>query len=348
MTNLINGLTENGVAVHVLVGPGEYPELATLESPVRLHRLTGTKDVVGDVRSLIGSIGPWALLSNRDDAHAVMAAVAAGLKPRPRVAMRVGINVPEKLRQMNPVARWRRRGRLIKVYRQADLLIANSKGVCDGLRVLLRTACPAIETLHNPLDLDQARRLAAEPATHPWLADKRYPVIVSVGRLARMKDQATLVRAVAQLPAHYRLVIFGEGRQRGSLLALAARLGMAERFSLPGHSDNPFTHVARADLFVLSSQFEGSPNVLTEALAVGTPAVATDCPSGPREILGDGLYGELVPVGDPSAMAAAIRRCFGRSTDRARLAEAVKPYELTTAVAAYQQALGLKMPDEQI
>ena len=150
-----------------------------------------------------------------------------------------------------------------------------------------------------------------------------------------------MLRAFALLPSDCRLVIFGEGKQRRALEGLAQRVGVAARVDLPGHSPNPFAHVARADLFVLSSRFEGFGNALLEALIVGTPTVSTDCPTGPREILGGGRYGQLVPVGDPDAMAKAILDTLQSPPPAALLNEAVARLELDQAIPRYLDALGL-------
>jgi glycosyltransferase involved in cell wall biosynthesis len=148
----------------------------------------------------------------------------------------------------------------------------------------------------------------AQPIDHPWFAEGAPPVILGVGKLKPQKDFATLLRAFATLRAGRaaRLVILGEGEQRGELEALAQNLGIAADVALPGFVDNPFPYMARASLFVLSSRFEGLPGVLIQALACGCPAVSTDCPSGPAEILEGGRYGPLVPVGDAEGLARAM------------------------------------------
>jgi len=126
---------------------------------------------------------------------------------------------------------------------------------------------------------------------------------------------------------------------RAALEARAAQLGVEEAVSLPGHTDNPFAHVARADLFVLSSVSEGMPSALIEALACGTPAVSTDCPSGPREILGDGRFGELVPVGDGEALAAAMSRALDVPRVEAALQARAREFGLSRAVDRYVELL---------
>jgi len=128
-----------------------------------------------------------------------------------------------------------------------------------------------------------------------------------------------MLRALALLPRDHRLLIYGEGKQRPRLESLAEKLGVTGRFDLPRRSENPFSCVARANLFLLSSRFEGFPNALLEATALGTPSVSTDCPSGPRELLDGGRYGALVPIGDAQAMAeltqALDRLAIHRATD---------------------------------
>jgi glycosyltransferase involved in cell wall biosynthesis len=344
MMNLINGFAREGVEVHVLVPPGGFPELGASPEVVHLHeRSMGLQaDAVRQIHDFLAELSPEAVLSNRDEANALVVAAREDLSPRPRVLLRIGTDISAKLRNQSLVSRWRRRRELKRVYRRADLLICNSEGAASGLRDVLGRRGPPITTLYNPLDVDRCRRLAELQPEHPWFRARLGRLLVSVGRLARIKDQATMLRALALLPPDFRLVIFGEGRQKDRLLALAGRLGVAERFDLPGHTDNPFAHLARADVFVLSSLFEGSPNSLLEALAVGTPAVSTDCPSGPREILEEGRYGRLVPVGHPRALAEAVLDVLERPPTASMLEEALSRFDLARAVQAYLRAMGFQ------
>jgi glycosyltransferase involved in cell wall biosynthesis len=342
MINLINGCVRAGVPVQVLLEPGESPDVAELEPATRVDRLAlGGKKAVSHLMSYLAQVRPEVVLSNRDQTSAQVIAAIAGLSPRPRTVIRVGTHVPAKLRAKNLFSRWRRRRRLVAAYRAADLLIGVSDGACAGLRELLGDHGPPMRRIYSPVDTRRIAALAAEEPTHPWFRDRTGPLLVSVGRLSRIKDQTTLLRAFALLPPDCRLVIFGEGKQRGTLERLAHRLGVAARVALPGHSPNPFAHVARADLFVLSSRFEGFGNALLEALIVGTPAVSTDCPTGPREILGGGRYGGLVPIGDPDAMAKAILSALSSPPPPELLNEAVARMELDRAIPYYLEALGL-------
>ncbi len=214
--------------------------------------------------------------------------------------------------------RWRERHlpRLLgHGYRMADSIVAVSDGVADDLA--RRTGLPrvGITTVYNPVVTAELAPLAAEPVAHPWFAPAAPPVILGAGSLAARKDFPTLLRAFARVRAQRdcRLVILGQGSTpdktaevKAELMALAATLGVAADIDLPGFVANPFAYMARAAVFVLSSTYEGLPGVLIQALACGCPVVSTDCPSGPAEILEGGRFGALVPVGDDTAMAAAI------------------------------------------
>ena len=161
--------------------------------------------------------------------------------------------------------------------------------------------------------------------------------MVGIGRLTPQKDFASLLRSfqLVRKERDCRLVILGEGPERDALLHLADELGIREHVDLPGFVPNPYAVLARAQAFVLSSRWEGLPTVLIEAMALGVPLVAADCPSGPREILQDGAFGELVPVGDVEAMARAIVAALHQDPDAARGAARAEPYLFATAARTY-------------
>jgi glycosyltransferase involved in cell wall biosynthesis len=169
----------------------------------------------------------------------------------------------------------------------------------------------------------------------------RIPVILAVGRLHRQKDFPTLIGAFARLRAERpaRLVILGEGKLRPALEKVARRLGVGGDVDLPGYRDNPFAWMARAAVFALSSTFEGTANVLIEAMACGCPVVSTDCPHGPREVLDNGRYGPLVPVGDSAALAHAIAAVLDNPPDREVLRSRAALYDRDTNIDRYLQVL---------
>lgn len=192
---------------------------------------------------------------------------------------------------------------------EADAIVGVSDGVSDDLARVTGIARARVTTIHNPvLDARFATSLAA-PSAHPWLRDPALRVVVGIGRLVPQKDFPTLVHAFATLArADARLLILGEGPERERLEALVAQLGLSGRVELGGFVMNPLPTMRDASVMALSSVYEGFGNVLVEALGAGVPVVSTRCPYGPDEILQDGRFGLLVPVGDATALAAAIGR----------------------------------------
>lgn len=195
-----------------------------------------------------------------------------------------------------------------RFYAGADAVIAVSREAASDLTERLRLSPGQVRMIYNPVITPALFEQAKEAVEHPWFAPGQPPVVLSAGRLCEQKDFPTLLRAFAQVRAHTRsrLVILGEGPERLSLERMASDLGLRASVLLPGFVANPYAYMARAATYVLSSKWEGLPTVLIEALACGAPVVSTDCPSGPREILQDGKYGRLVPVGDADALAQAI------------------------------------------
>ena len=228
-----------------------------------------------------------------------------------------------------------------RFYPAADAIIAVSNGVADDLAALAALPRTSIWTIYNPVVTSDLMSKALEPLEHPWFAPGAPPVILGVGRLAAQKDFATLLRAFARIRAvrPARLLVLGEGRTRPELETLALGLGLNEDLALPGFVDNPFAYMARAAVFVLCSRYEGLPGVLIQAMASGCPVVSTDCPSGPREILEDSIYGPLVPVGDDAAMADAILSVLERPPDRKGLIARAAQFSVDRAVDQYLEVL---------
>lgn len=347
MATLIEGLVAAGVEVDLLLPHQVCEEPLDIRVKVNRYPLDPSDEAIalGDLARYVEERRPEVILSNRDKASAVLVRLPGGCPPRKVV--RIGTNVLEKTKGKHLIARWRARRGLARVLTEADGLIGVSEGACAALRELLKgRRAPPISCVYSPIDLNAIAELAAEAVPHPWFAQKDLPIVLSVGRLVRTKDYPTLLKAFRRVLHHRdcRLVIVGEGRQRPKLESLVRRLGLSDSVDLPGFVPNPFPLMARADLFVLSSLFEGFGNVLAEALAVGTPCVSTDCKSGPREILADGRFGELVPVGDVGALADAITGALERRASPERLREAVSRFERDAVVGAFLRALR-EMPD---
>lgn len=241
----------------------------------------------------------------------------------------------------HPWLPWNRLKSIERFYRWADGIVAVSEGVAADITGHTRLTADDIRVIHNPivgLDSDEA---GDSDSGHPWFRGGGPPVILGAGRLTEQKGFDTLIRAFAQVrrtrPA--RLVILGKGKLREDLISLAGSLGVGEDVDLPGFVDNPRSYMAGADVFVLSSGWEGFGNVLVEAMAAGTPVVATDCRSGPREILDDGAYGPLVPVADPSAMASAIVQMLEAPPAADRLKSGAARFSIEKAGRAYSRLL---------
>ena len=199
---------------------------------------------------------------------------------------------------------------MVKIfYRFADKIIAVSEGIKTNLVEEFRIAAGSIEIIYNPIDIDRINELSRMPLEHPFFQGSA-PVILAIGRLVRQKRFDLLIRAFREVLSELdaRLIIAGEGPERESLQRLAKDLGIGEKISLVGFQANPYAFLSKADVFVLSSSYEGLPMVLLEALACGTPVISTDCKSGPREILDNGRCGLLVPEGDEGALAEGIVR----------------------------------------
>ncbi len=232
------------------------------------------------------------------------------------------------------------------LYPLADAHIAVSQGVADDLGKFVRLNPNKVHAIYNPVVTNDLLERARLTPDHPWLADKSEsspPVLLGVGRLTGQKDFPTLIRAFATVRRAQaaRLIILGEGERRAQLEALATELGVAEDVSLPGFVDNPFAFMAQADLFVLSSRFEGLPGALIQAMACGCKVVSTDCPSGPAEILKGGLA-PLVPVGDAEALAQAMLETLNDPAPRPELRDRALHFSEETTIPQYLQVL---LPD---
>lgn len=197
---------------------------------------------------------------------------------------------------------------LVKLlYKKADMIIANSSETAEDLQHILHRR---VHFVYNPVINTRMSNLQKEPITEKWyLADPR-KTIIGVGRLSAQKDFETLIRAYDLIgdKCNYKLVILGEGTERQNLAMLSESLGLSDDIYMPGFVENPYKFIKDSELFVLSSRYEGLPNVLIEAMAMGTPAISTKCKSGPQEIFGNDFY--LVDERDHVAMAEKMQYCL--------------------------------------
>ncbi|NEV63886.1 glycosyltransferase [Thiorhodococcus minor] len=345
LLNLALGIAAQGVQIDLLAVRTESPHLTDLPDGIRLVRLTSkhTQLAIPELARYLKTQRPPALLAAKDRAGraAVLAKLLAGSSTR--LALRLGTNLSEAMSERSVMERWLRYLPIRGLYPHIDQIIAVSAGVAADTARISGVEPAKIRVIRNPVITPELPALAAAPCPHPWLQPGQPPVLMGAGRLQRQKDFPTLIRAFAKVREvrDCRLMILGEGAGRETLERLIRELGLRDAVAMPGFQANPYAYLARAAVFVLSSAWEGSPNVLTEAMALGVPVVATDCPSGPSEILDHGRYGHLVPVADTECMADAMLKTLERPTDAAELKSAVAEYEQARSARAYLEALGL-------
>jgi glycosyltransferase involved in cell wall biosynthesis len=311
MVRLAAGLAATGRPTDLVLGcRAEDAYADELPEAVRIVRLDAPRALLSLPR-LVGYLRrerPVAMVSSLDYMN-VIAVVARRLAG---VDTRLVVNEQNTL-SMESGHSTQLRQRLVPAlvrhsYPRADGIAAVSAGVADDLAAVTGLPRQRVSVINNPVIVPQLSEMMIQPCYHPWLVGSHPPVLLAVGRLSPQKDFECLLRAFAAVRASTaaRLLILGEGPERPRLEALVRELGLGSDVQLPGWVGNPYPYMARSDLFVLSSRWEGLPTVLIEALYCGLRIVSTDCPSGPNEILDGGRFGSLVPVGDAGALAAAI------------------------------------------
>jgi glycosyltransferase involved in cell wall biosynthesis len=336
--NLVRGIAERGYHVDLVLARAEGPFLNEVPQSVQIVDLAARRvlwslpalvrylrgerpEVMLTVMHYANIVGLWArrltgvpmrVVVNEQNTFSVETGHSAGLKAR-----------------LMP--------HLIKLsYPWADDIVAVSRGAATDLAQVTGMPHERIRVIYNPVVIPELSEKAQAFLDHPWFRPGEPPVILAVGRLTAQKDFFTLVRAFARLREDHlaRLLILGEGEERPLLEMLVRELGLEQDVSLPGFTDNPYVYMARASVFTLSSRWEGLPTVLIEAMYCRASIVAADCPSGPREILQDGQYGQLVPIGDAAALARAIETALAGNGPRTTV-ESWRPFTLETVVDQY-------------
>lgn len=343
MINLMQGLVANSYAIDLVLAKATGSFINMIPAEINVIRLD-TSHTYTSLFALIRYLRrtrPSVLLVAKHRAGLV-AAWAQRLTGIPNhLVLRLGTTVSAALQGKNRIRHYIWHATMRTFYPWLDKIIAVSDGVADDIIKITGLTSANVEVIHNPVVTPALASQARQPISHPWFQTGSLPVIMGIGRLTFQKDFPTLIRAFAKVQRQFpsRLMILGEGGERELCTSLASELGIADSLELPGFVANPYAFLARARLFVLSSRWEGSPNALTEAMALGIPVVATDCPSGPREILQDGRYGKLVPVGDVNRLAVAMVDTIKNPPSSAELKMAVLSYTVETSTLKYLQVL---------
>lgn len=335
MVLLANGLARSGHEVELVVATPDNAYASAIAPDVTVCCL-GVSRVAASLPALVRYLRlrrPDTLVSAMG--HANVVAVLAGALARGGTRVVV---TEHTLFSAGTARRGGLNARVLRAimkrcYLRADAIVAVSRGVADDLAHCLGLHRRRIDVVYNPVVDECLYRQASQPI-------KGDVTVLAAGRLVRSKGFETLIDAFAVLrrQGSARLTILGEGPLRTTLSERAAERGVREDLDMPGFVDNPYAYMSAAGVFVVSSEVEGLSNVLVEAMACGAPVVSTDCPSGPREVLEDGRWGRLVPVGDAQALASAMSEALegGRCLETSARVEA---FSVDRAVAAYLEIL---------
>jgi glycosyltransferase involved in cell wall biosynthesis len=307
MLNLSAGLAGLGVGVDLVVTSSRGAFCVDVPESVRFVDLESTR--------IIASLFPLVHYLQKERPRVMLAAmaptncIAVWARALAHVPLRLVLAEHTTLTQaLSASVNLKRRILSILMrltYPHADAVVAVSSGVADSLAFAIGLPRERIDVIYNPVVTPKMLEKSTQTLNHPWFRTGEPPVILGVGRLIRAKDFFTLIRAFAILLKRREasLIILGEGEGRLDLEKLVSGLGIGDYVSMPGFVSNPYAYMRRAAVFVLSSRWEGLPTVLIEAIACGAPVISTDCPSGPREILGEKYEHLLTKVGDHIMLA---------------------------------------------
>jgi glycosyltransferase involved in cell wall biosynthesis len=309
-TNLANGLHQCGAEVDLVAG-WEGGEMAmSLEKDIRIFDLRSRRMMksIPRLARYLRARKPEAVIAAMT--HCSAAAVAArAISGQNAIIIATEHNTMSRIRENTTGLKYRMMPRWSRwALDSADVIVAVSSGVADDLSAQTGIARESIRVIYNPVISGTLHSAAAVDIGHPWFQPGEPPVILGVGRLHGQKDFSMLVRAFRLVRDHRvtRLVILGEGPERKKIEQTIADHGLLEDVALPGPETNPYRFMKHSAVLAMSSRWEGFGMVLVEALALGVPVVSTNCTHGPAEILCDGRFGALVPVGDEKAMAQSL------------------------------------------
>jgi glycosyltransferase involved in cell wall biosynthesis len=357
LINLMQNFVQRGLKIDLVLNRAGGPFLPQVPSEVRIVELSARlpfRDGVPKLAHYLRKEQPLVMLAsvhlNTEVALIAKALAFNSTRVFVREASHLSLEARMRIDFTGSSQKMRWAPLLAKVlYPWADGIIAISKGVAEDLVQITDLPKRRIQVIYNPTVTLDLRKKAQEPLDHPWFKAGEPPVIIGVGRLVQQKDFPTLIRAFALVRQVYscRLVIVGQGREQQNLNNLVDELGIENDVAMLGFVENPYPYMAKAAVFVLSSAWEGFGNVIAEAIALGTPVVSTNCQSGPAEILDNGKYGSLVPVGDSKAMAEAILDVLSGNSKSVD-ADWLDQFTLETVSQQYLDVLGISKLDSSL
>ena len=341
--NLANNFVKSGYLIDMLVMSATGVFLTELLPEVRVVNLQVSRirnilfPLVRYLRQqqpdgLIACVWPLTIVS-------ILAVKLAGVSTRTVVSEHTTWSRSELL--VRRFVGWQIRTSMRYLFPKAAKVVTVSHGAASDLACFAHLNPNLIQVIYNPV-VDEGQSVVSSEALAPleWWTGSHVKVL-AVGTLKAIKDYPTLLASFAILRKHVdaKLLILGEGQCRDTLMKQANLLGIEDSLFMPGFFKDLSPYYHQADLFVLSSQGEGLPTVIIEALNAGTPVVSTDCQSGPREILSDGQFGKLVPVGNAEALAAAMAESLEAAHDTAALRARAQDFTIAKAAQQYEALL---------
>ena len=341
---LANEISKRGIAVDLVLSKSIGPYLSDVHPSIRIVNLNSKRLLFSIVPldKYMREEKPKVMLTALNTANviAIIARIISRVKFRLIVSERAVTSVAIK---DNPLMRAKLMPFLMRMtYQKADAIVAVSFGVADDLVNKFKMPSKNIHVVYNPVVTSQLIKLSNEKFEHEWFENEEVPVILSIGRLTSQKNFTLLIKAFSLLlkSREARLIILGKGELQKELENLTIELNIRDKVSFPSFVKNPFMWMKNSSLFVLSSDYEGLPGTLIQAMACGTPVVSTDCPSGPKEILENGQWGRLVPMRDVESLSRAMAATLDEEA-HPDVALRAQYFDVNHGVDGYLKVLGL-------
>lgn len=310
MVILANEFSERGYCVDLILAKSGNTYMQLLSEKVNIINLNSSRTITSilPLAKYLYTNKPRAILSALTDANIVTILAHKISFSSARLVISERSVLSYKLKTLNKTLSFVIKALTQITYPLSHKIIAISNKVAEDLYETIYLKRSRISTIYNPVIHPQMLQSLKEEIPHIWLKEKTTPIIVSVGRLSYSKDFENLINSFSLLLKRKKakLIILGEGELRKPLEKIVSDLSLENYIIMPGFVDNPYIYMKHADIFVQSPRYEGFGNVLVEAMACGKQVISTDCIGGPAEILENGKWGKLVPVGDAQAMANAM------------------------------------------
>jgi glycosyltransferase involved in cell wall biosynthesis len=310
MVNLANEFASRGLSVDLVVLSSNGPLSKVLISGVNVIDLNASRLLTGliPLGLFLRKKKPKVVISFLKHANTILLLVSKIFFTDVSVIVSERNHVQLSLQSLPRPVGWLIEKLMQLTYPWAKNIVAVSEGVAESLKVLIKSHSNRINVIYNPIVYPGLVKKKEYNTQHRWLIAKKQPVFLAAGRLTDQKDYPNLLNAFSLVVKKVacKLIILGEGELRMELEKMVTAMGLENSVDLAGLVENSYAFMHRCDVFVLSSKWEGFPNVIVEAMYCGAKIVSTDCPSGPAEILEKGKWGKLVKVGDPAELADAM------------------------------------------